>query len=55
MTEPTPTYEEPWQYWKARAERMEAALRVNGLRWGHTHAEIDALIAEVPSHKRGDE
>jgi hypothetical protein len=25
-------------------ERLRAALRVNGLRWGHTHAEIDALL-----------
>jgi hypothetical protein len=25
--------------------RLRAIVRVNGLRWGHTHAEIDALIA----------
>lgn len=26
-------------------ERLRAIVRVNGLRWGHTHAEIDALLA----------
>lgn len=25
-------------------ERLRAIVRVNGLRWGHTHAEIDALL-----------
>jgi hypothetical protein len=25
-------------------ERLRAALRVNGLRWGHTDAEIDAVL-----------
>lgn len=24
--------------------RLRAAFRVNGLRWGHTHAEIDAIL-----------
>ena len=26
-------------------ERLQAIVRVNGLRWGHTHAEIDAILA----------
>lgn len=26
-------------------ERLRAIVRVNGLRWGHTHAEIDAILA----------
>lgn len=25
-------------------ERLRAIVRVNGLRWGHTHAEVDALL-----------
>ena len=25
-------------------ERLRAIVRVNGLRWGHTHAEIDELL-----------
>lgn len=28
----------------AEIDRLRHILRVNGLRWGHTHAEIDALI-----------
>jgi hypothetical protein len=31
-------------------ERLRSIVRVNGLRWGHTHAEIDALLAIPPSH-----
>jgi len=41
--------------WKAKADaaeaeiaRLEAIVRVNGLRWGHSHAEIDALIGTQP-------
>ena len=25
-------------------ERLRAIVRVNGLRWGHTHTEIDELL-----------
>jgi len=31
---------------EAENERLRAIVRVNGLRLGHTHAEIDALLAE---------
>jgi hypothetical protein len=27
-------------------ERLRSIVRVNGLRWGHTHAEIDAILNE---------
>lgn len=59
--EPTPTFEEPWQYWKARAERLEAKLRrINGLNDhpGHYNSDIqrvlDEAFAELTSHKCGD-
>lgn len=29
---------------KAEIERLRAIVRVNGLRWGHSHAEIDQLL-----------
>lgn len=25
-------------------DRLRAIVRVNGLRWGHTHAEIDTIL-----------
>jgi hypothetical protein len=25
-------------------DRLRSIVRVNGLRWGHTHAEIDAIL-----------
>jgi len=28
----------------AEIERLRAIVRVNGLRWGHSHAEIDAIL-----------
>ncbi len=28
----------------AEIDRLRAIVRVNGLRWGHSHAEIDALL-----------
>lgn len=34
---------------QAEIARMKAIVRVNGLRWGHTHADIDALIGADPS------
>jgi hypothetical protein len=30
-------------------ERLRAVVRVNGLRWGHSHAEIDTLLAITPA------
>ena len=29
---------------RAEIERLKAVIRINGLRWGHTHAEIDTII-----------
>ena len=34
---------------QAEIARLKAIVRVNGLRWGHTHADIDALIGADPS------
>lgn len=33
-------------------DRLRTIVRVNGLRWGHTHAEIDALLAAT--HTSGE-
>jgi len=50
MDSNVPKNEREW--WAAREiERLQAIVRVNGLRWGHTHAEIDALLT---SHKQGE-
>lgn len=32
---------------QAKVEKLTGALRVNGLRWGISHAEIDELIAAI--------
>jgi len=29
-------------------ERLREVIRVNGLRWGHSHAEIDAILWDTP-------
>ena len=29
---------------EAEVGRLRAIIRVNGLRWGHSHAEIDAIL-----------
>jgi hypothetical protein len=33
-------------------ERLRSIVRVNGLRWGHTHTEIDAILD--PEQRGGD-
>ena len=37
---------------EAEIGRLRAIVRVNGLRWGHTHAEIDAILNQ---QQRGKE
>jgi hypothetical protein len=30
----------------AEVERLRSVVRVNGLRWGHSHAEIDKILRD---------
>ena len=36
---------------RAEIERLRAVVRVNGLRWGHSHADIDAMLAMAPAER----
>jgi hypothetical protein len=33
--------------------RLRSIVRVNALRWGHTHAEIDEMLANSPAIREG--
>lgn len=35
----------------AERNELRAIVRVNGLRWGHTHAEIDAILNQRVERK----
>lgn len=35
--------------------RLRAIIRVNGLRWGHTHAEIDEMLANCSGDRKGEQ
>lgn len=54
MTEPTPTYEEPWQFWHARALKAEAALlaisKIENAMDGDDWCEIDEARGIADAH-----
>ena len=39
-----PTFPKTLRQWAVEIERLQAIIRINGLRAGASHAEIDALI-----------